>query len=104
MCRGYYYGQSGRGPGRTAITAWDWDGKKLTNKWSFDTKDTQWYDWRGQGYHSVRVADVDGDGCDEIVYGSMVVNNDGKGLYNTYLGHGDAHHLTVFDPSAGYLG
>ena len=104
MCRGYYYGQSGKGPGRTVIAAWDWDGKKLTNKWTFDTQVSKWYDWRGQGYHSVRVADVDSDGCDEIIYGSMVVNNDGNGLYNTYLGHGDAHHLTVFDSSSDKLG
>ena len=103
MCRGYYTGRSGSGPGRTVIAAWNWDGKTLSNKWTFDTKGTTWSSWTGQGYHSVRVADVDGDGCDEIVYGSMTVNNDGTGYSNTKLGHGDAHHLTVFDPSADRL-
>lgn len=44
------------------------------------------------------VADVDGDGCDEITYGSMAVDHDGRGLYNTGMGHGDAIHLMAFDP------
>ena len=103
MCRGCYYGRSGSGPGRTVIAAWDWDGTNLTNKWTFDTKGTKWANWIGQGYHSVRVADVDGDGCDEIIYGSMTDNNDGTGYSNTNLGHGDAHHLTVFDPCSDRL-
>ena len=43
-------------------------------------------------------ADVDDDGCDEIVYGAMVVNNDGTGLYSTRFGHGDAIHVSDMDP------
>jgi rhamnogalacturonan endolyase len=41
---------------------------------------------------------VDGDGRDEIVYHSMVVDDNGKGLYSTGLRHGDAIHVGVFDP------
>ena len=33
----------------------------------------------------------------------MAVDNDGTGLYNTGMGHGDAMHLTVFDPSSDRL-
>lgn len=44
------------------------------------------------------MADVDGDGCDEIVYGSCVINNDGTVLYSTGLGHGDAMHIANLDP------
>ena len=51
------------------------------------------------GSHSLRVGDVDGDGCDEIVYGAMTVDHDGKGLYTTGLRHGDALHLAVIDPA-----
>ena len=91
FCRGYYT--------RTVLAAWDWDGKKLTNRWTFDTNDERWRDYAGQGNHNLRVADVDGDGCDEIIYGSMAVDNDGTGLYNTRMGHGDALHMTVFDPT-----
>ncbi len=30
----------------------------------------------------------------------MVVNNDGTGLYSTGMGHGDAIHMTAFDPKS----
>ena len=49
--------------------------------------------YAGQGNHNLRVADVDGDGCDEIVYGQMTVDHNGKGLYSTGMYHGDAIHL-----------
>ena len=52
----------------------------------------------GQGAHSLSVGDVDGDGCDEITYGSAAINNDGTLLYSTGLGHGDALHLSDLDP------
>lgn len=95
FCRGYYT--------RTVIAAWDWDGKTLTNRWTFDTNDERWRSYAGQGNHNIRVADVDGDGCDEITFGSMAVDHDGTGLYNTGMGHGDAMHLTVFDPTSDRL-
>lgn len=95
FCRGYYT--------RTVIAAWDWDGRKLTNRWAFDTNDERWKDYAGQGNHNLRIADVDGDGCDEITYGSMAVDHDGTGLYNTRMGHGDAIHLTAFDPTTDRL-
>ena len=95
FCRGYYT--------RTVIAAWDWDGKELKNRWTFDTRQPEWATYAGQGNHNLRVADVDGDGCDEITYGSMAVDNDGKGLYNTGMGHGDAIHLTAFDPQSEML-
>ena len=92
FCRGYYT--------RTVIAAWDWDGKELKSRWTFDTNEPQWADYAGQGNHNLRVADVDGDGCDEITYGSMAVDHDGRGLYNTRMGHGDAIHLMAFDPKS----
>ena len=91
FCRGYYT--------RTVIAAWDWDGHELKNRWTFDTNEPEWASYAGQGNHNLRVADVDGDGCDEITYGSMAVDNDGRGLYNTRMGHGDAIHLMAFDPA-----
>ena len=95
FCRGYYT--------RTVIAAWDWDGHTLNNRWTFDTNEPEWSSYAGQGNHNLRVADVDGDGCDEITYGSMAVDNDGRGLYNTGMGHGDAIHLTAFDPTTDRL-
>lgn len=92
MCRGYYT--------RSVLAAYDWDGSQLTQKWVFDTDDEKWRSYAGQGNHNLRVADVDGDGCDEITYGSCAIDHDGTGLYNTGFGHGDALHLTAFDPSS----
>ncbi len=89
MCRGYY--------GRSVLAAWDWRGGKLSSRWVFDT-DKGYPTFAGQGNHSVSVADVDGDGRDEIVYGSMVVDDDGKGLFSTGLRHGDALHVGDLDP------
>ncbi len=54
--------------------------------------------WYGQGYHNYSIADVDMDGRDEIVFGSMVIDDNGKGLSTTGLGHGDAHHVGDLDP------
>lgn len=90
MCRGYY--------GRTVLAAWDWRNKKLTSRWVFDSKDAA-NPYSGMGNHNLAVADVDGDGKDEIVYGSMCVDDNGKGLYTTGLRHGDAVHVTDMDPS-----
>lgn len=90
MCRGYY--------GRTVLAAWDWRGGKLTSRWVFDSKDGS-NPFSGQGYHNLTVADVDADGKDEIVYGSMVVDDNGQGLFTTGLRHGDALHVTDLDPS-----
>lgn len=99
FCRGYYT--------RTVLAAWDWDGHELKSHWVFDTnlpgtgKDGKPHStYAGQGNHNLRVADVDGDGCDEITYGSMCVDHDGIGLYNTGMGHGDALHLMAFDPNS----
>ena len=50
------------------------------------------------GGHSVTVADVDGDGRDEIVYQAMVVDDNGEGLYSTGLRHGDAMVVTDMYP------
>lgn len=91
MCRGYYT--------RTVLAAFDWNGKELTQRWLFDSNTPEWADYAGQGNHNLRVADVDGDGHDEIVYGSCTIEHDGTGLYSTGLGHGDALHLTQFDPA-----
>ena len=54
--------------------------------------------WKGQGYHNYAIADVDMDGRDEIVFGSMVIDDNGKGLSTTGFGHGDAQHVGDLNP------
>lgn len=91
MCRGYYT--------RTVLAAWDWRDGKLTHRGTFDTSEAGNGDFAGQGNHGLSVADVDGDGKDEIIYGGMTLDDDGTGLYSTKLGHGDAMHVTDLDPN-----
>lgn len=91
MCRGYYT--------RTILAAWDLKGGKLVKRWVFDTNDKGNEKYAGQGNHNLTVADVDGDGKDEIVYGQMTVDDNGKGLYSTGIGHADALHVSDLDPS-----
>jgi len=55
----------------------------------------------GNGNHNMSVADVDGDGKDEIIWGSAALDDDGKLLYATGFGHGDAIHLSTMDPDRG---
>ncbi|MEO8404106.1 MAG: rhamnogalacturonan lyase [Chitinophagaceae bacterium] len=90
MCRGYYT--------RTILAAWDLKNKKLVSRWVFDS-DNNNKAYAGQGNHNLTVADVDNDGKDEIVYGAMTIDDNGKGLYSTGLGHGDALHVSDLDPS-----
>ena len=89
MCRGYY--------GRSVLAAWDFRDGKLTSRWVFDSKERN-NPFSGQGNHNLSVADVDDDGFDEIIYGSMVVDHDGTGLYSTGFRHGDALHVSDLDP------
>ena len=70
----------------------------LTERWHW-SNNGGWNDpWYGNGNHNFCIADVDEDGRDEIVYGSMVVDDNGHGLSTTGLGHGDALHCSDFDP------
>jgi hypothetical protein len=91
MARGYYT--------RTVIAAWDFRDGRLTKRWTFDSNSSGNGGYAGQGNHALAVADVDADGRDEVVYGAMAVDDNGRGLWNTGLGHGDAAHLGDLDPS-----
>lgn len=90
MARGYYT--------RTVLVAYSWRDGQLTKQWTFDSNTSGNSGYAGQGNHNLSVADVDGDGKDEIVYGAMAVDDNGKGLYTTGLHHGDAMHLSDLAP------
>lgn len=91
MCRGYYTRQ-------TAV-AWDFRNGKLTQRWIFDSDTSGNSAWAGQGNHNLSVGDVDGDGFDEILMGTSAIDHNGKGLWQTGLGHGDAMHFSDLDPN-----
>jgi hypothetical protein len=88
--RGYYT--------RAVLVTYDLVNGKLVKRWTFDS-DIAGAQYKGQGNHNLSVADVDQDGKDEFVFGSMTIDDDGKPLYNTKLGHGDAIHTSDLDPS-----
>lgn len=90
MCRGYYT--------RAVIAAWDYRNGTLTNRWTYDSGTSSGVGLYGQGNHNMSVADVDEDGKDEIIWGSGAVDHDGKLMYRTGLGHGDAMHLSDLAP------
>lgn len=93
FARGYYT--------RSAIVAYDWDGKQLSRRWSVDSgwtpmdnpfdaaphgtpgTDPEFGSIASQGFHSLSAADVDGDGRHEIVYGSATIDHDGSLLYSS---------------------
>ncbi|MBE5869685.1 MAG: hypothetical protein E7294_00260 [Lachnospiraceae bacterium] len=90
MCRGYYknYG----------IAAYDIVNKKFSKRWFFDTAASGNSAYIAQGNHNLATADCDGDGFDEIVYGGCTIDHNGRGLYSSGLGHGDALHVGDFLP------
>ena len=102
--RGYYNG--------AFIGAYDWDGENLTLRWlhrafSATSGEVKYANGTtksinktvyGEGCHWFSCADVDRDGKQEITFGSGALKPDGTTLYRTGLGHGDALHVSDFDP------
>lgn len=89
FARGYYSG--------AFVAAYDWDGTTLSERWVSRNITSGSGLW-GEGAHWISVGDCDGDGKQDIVYGSAALKSDGTLLYRTGLGHGDALHLGDFDP------
>ena len=118
FCRGYY--------DYAFIWAVDFDGQQLHQRWLSSNKNgssytVTTYDAAGQGTtkaytnmkptsgsgsgtmyqngnHNMSIADVDGDGRDEIVWGSATCDDDGTVLFGTGYGHGDAIHVADHCP------
>jgi rhamnogalacturonan endolyase len=90
MGRGYY--------AKSAIAAYDFRDGALRLRWKFDSSSAG-SSWTGRGTHSLSIADVDGNGTDEIIYGGMTINANGTGRYTTsFYAHGDALHVGDFVP------
>ncbi|ENH95903.1 s-layer domain-containing protein [Gracilibacillus halophilus YIM-C55.5] len=94
--RGYYE--------RTTFAAYSLQNGELTEDWTFDTDEHDGYG-EGLGNHNLSTGDVDNDGFDEIIAGSLTLDQDGSILYamDGEMGrvagsHGDALHVGAFDP------
>jgi rhamnogalacturonan endolyase len=90
-----------RGPGDVMkVEAWNFTTGSLVKKWHWQAKGktftsgTSWVD-----FHQIKCVDVDGDGCDEISWGSGMLNNDSTVLYTTALVHGDRFQIGDFNPN-----
>lgn len=85
--RGYYAG--------AFVGAYDFDGYTLKERWVSRNTSSGKGLW-GEGAHWLTAADLDNDGLHEIQFGSAALDHDGKLLYRTGLGHGDAFHIGDF--------
>ena len=118
ICRGYYT--------RTTVVAYDFFERRHRVKFDVDSgfvpmrnpfndnphggvgADSVYGILAGQGNHSLSAADVDDDGCQEIIYGAAVIDHDGSVLYSSWgelpdgtpakFGHGDSMHVAVMNP------
>lgn len=74
--------------------------------WSFDYSNGTAKNWHqifheptgGATFHQIRIADSDGDGCDEMVEGGYTMDHDGTTLFNTGIAHGDRFRTSDIDP------
>lgn len=89
MLRGIY--------GLMKMETWFLRAGKLEKVWSWSNFTSGWK-YQGQGQHSIHVADIDGDGFDEILNGSIAVDHDGRIMWSTGLGHGDRFYVSDIDP------
>jgi len=80
------------------VDAYQYTDNTLTKLWSWDG-DEENPIVRSQGAHTMLVADVDGDGRDEIILGSAVLDDNGVLLWSAGLGHPDRMFVTNIDPS-----
>ena len=79
------------------VDAYQMVGGKLQKLWRWDG-DEENPIIRHQGAHCMHTADVDGDGRDEVVLGSVVLDDNGTALWSTGLGHPDKCFVTDIDP------
>ena len=77
------------------VWALDLKGNELVPRRKFDTADHS-SKWLAMCSHCFRVADLDGDGRDEILYGSAAIDDNGSELWCSGNGHGDILHVGKF--------
>ncbi|HUT90989.1 MAG TPA: hypothetical protein VMY37_15915 [Thermoguttaceae bacterium] len=105
ICVAYLDGKTpclvvGRGTYTTIrLVAYQFHEGKLQRLWSWDSREeTGRGRYNSQGAHIMHAADVDGDGRDEVIVGSCVVDDNGNGLWTTGFGHPDFCYVGDIDP------
>ena len=80
------------------VDAYAYRGGKLRKRWRWTNtgKDRRYW---GQGAHWMHAADVDADGRDEVLLGSVALDDDGTVLWSTGLGHPDHFYVGDLDPA-----
>jgi len=66
--------------------------------WTWESKGAD-ARFRGQGMHGMHAVDLDGDTRDELVLGSGVLDDNGRGLWCRGVGHPDACYVADIDPT-----
>ena len=84
--------------GLMKVDAWTLRNRKLEKIWRW-TNERAPFKYHGQGQHSIKTADIDGDGFDEVVNGSIAIDNDGRTMWSTGMGHGDRFYVSDIDPA-----
>ncbi len=84
--------------GLMKLETYSLDNNNLRNLWRWDSNQDCFFMYYGQGAHYLHSADVDSDGYDEIVLGSCVIDEDGRGLWSTGLSHPDHCYIGDIDP------
>lgn len=74
--------------GDMVAEAWQLNGNRLERLWSYNNDNLPGR-WQGQGAHTNYCVDVDGDGRDEVILGSAVIDDNGMPLWSTGKGHPD---------------
>lgn len=115
--RGYYKGRAEFGERTGIFGAYLDENKRIQVPYCFDTYNTSTVEnykgvygysedihkYTGQGNHNITVADVDNDGKDEFISGSlcMEINDENKLMpkWCSFRGHGDALHIGDYDPT-----
>lgn len=81
------------------LVAYQFHNGELEELWAWDSRDEPGGQYRGQGAHFMHSADVDGDGRDEVLLGSCVIDDNGDGLWSVGLGHPDHFYVGNIDPT-----
>ncbi len=85
--------------GLMKLQAFQYHNGKLERIWDWESPDEPGGFYYGQGAHNLLTADLDGDGRDEIILGSAIIDDNGDGLWSTGMGHPDNVYLGNLDPT-----